>query len=54
MRGFGDVAEEHKLVETPTRVLKPTGPTGEWRLKEKAGNEKNAYRVSCWHCCAAS
>lgn len=64
MRGFGGVPEENKLVETPTRVLRPEQsrnrsrallrPTGEWRLKDKAGNEKNAYRVSCWHCSAAS
>lgn len=45
MRGFGGVAEENKLVETPTRVLKPEQsrsrsrallrPTGEWRLKDR-------------------
>lgn len=45
MRGFGGVAEENKLVETPTRVLKPEQsrnrsrailrPTGEWRLNDR-------------------
>lgn len=45
MRGFGGVAEENKLVETPTRVLKAEQsrnrsrailrPTGEWRLSDR-------------------